>query len=161
MSTVFCRRAQADEAVIIADHNRAMAVETEGRELSLATALAGVENFFHYPQFGFYLMAEVEGQIAGSLMITYEWSDWRNGLFWWIQSVYVRPQFRRQGVYRAMYADLQQASADSDIPVCGIRLYVERENRAAQATYGSLGMTECHYLMYEAVRCNSIHPGSG
>jgi ribosomal protein S18 acetylase RimI-like enzyme len=88
---------------------------------------------------------------AGSLMITTEWSDWRDGDFWWIQSVYVKPEFRKLGVYRAMYAFVQSLAA-SKPNVCGFRLYVERENLTAQKTYASLGMQETHYNIFESLK---------
>jgi ribosomal protein S18 acetylase RimI-like enzyme len=98
---------------------------------------------------GFYLVAEAaDGQVAGSLMVTTEWSDWRNGRFWWIQSVYIQPDWRRRGVFRALYRHLTEIAEDEP-DVCGFRLYVERENAAAQATYRALGMHEGVYRVYE------------
>ena len=95
-----------------------------------------------------YLVAEQGDEIVGSLMVTTEWSDWRNGFFWWVQSVYVRPEFRRQGVYRALYTEVRiHAKAQPD--VCGIRLYVENENEGAQKTYEALGMKKTGYRLYE------------
>ena len=82
-------------------------------------------------------------------MVTYEWSDWRNGLFWWIQSVYVKPQFRRQGLYRGMYEQLKTMALDQETPVCGFRLYAETDNVGAHATYVDSGMHVCEYLMFE------------
>ena len=97
---------------------------------------------------GFYLVAESEGQVVGGLLITYEWSDWRNATFWWIQSVYVNARWRRKGVYRAMH-DYVHDIAESRDDICGIRLYVERTNQAAQQTYDSLGMSRSHYDLFE------------
>jgi ribosomal protein S18 acetylase RimI-like enzyme len=96
-------------------------------------------------------VAECDGRVVAGLMITYEWSDWRNGLFWWIQSVYVRPEFRRRGIYRKMYAHIRQA-ASMNGNVCGLRLYVERDNQSAQTTYASLGMSKTHYLIFETTK---------
>ena len=95
------------DALILAEHNCAMALETENKLLDLEVAILGVNGLFKRPEFGFYLVAQVNGTVAATLMVTYEWSDWRNGLFWWIQSVYVKPQFRREGLYRGMYEHLK------------------------------------------------------
>ena len=103
------------------------------------------------PSHGFYLVAEKDGEIAGSLMVTTEWSDWRNGVVWWVQSVYVRDEYRRQGIYRGLYEEVKTLS-NNDESVCGFRLYVEKDNVNAQKTYESLGMIETDYLMYEELR---------
>jgi len=132
----------------IADFNEAMAVETEDKSLDGETLRAGVRSMMEAPDRGFYLVAEREGRVVGSLMITTEWSDWRNGAFWWVQSVYVRPDARRQGIYSELYAEVKRRAASAD-DVCGIRLYVEKDNAPARATYETLGMTETAYRMYE------------
>jgi GNAT superfamily N-acetyltransferase len=100
------------------------------------------------PAYGFYVVARCKGEVVATLMVTTEWSDWRDGLFWWLQSVYVTPNFRRQGIYRQMYGFVKQ-KAQSNPDVCGYRLYVERENHAAQKTYKSMGMIDAGYDMYE------------
>jgi ribosomal protein S18 acetylase RimI-like enzyme len=134
--------------------NRAMARETEARELSVEVLTAGVGALIRNPSYGFYVVAEAQGagtsesEIVGSLLVTYEWSDWRNRLFWWIQSVYVRADFRRRGVYRRLYEFVKARAAD-DGNVCGFRLYVEKQNLVAQQTYERLGMTETYYKMFE------------
>ena len=97
---------------------------------------------------GFYLVAEQDGELVGTLMVTFEWSDWRNGRFWWIQSVYVPQAFRRRGVYRAMHQAVRTL-AGQDPQACGLRLYVERDNAVAQRTYQDIGMVETHYRLYE------------
>jgi GNAT superfamily N-acetyltransferase len=108
----------------------------------------GVEAVLRDPARGFYTVAEAESRLVGQMMITYEWSDWRNGTFWWIQSVYVPPEYRKRGVYRRLYEHvLGQAKARTE--VCGIRLYVDRHNRAAQQVYERLGMRAASYAMYE------------
>lgn len=135
----------------IAGFNRAMALETEGRGLQAERSLAGVQRLLRDPALGFYLVAERAGAVVGSLMVTYEWSDWRNGHFWWIQSVYVVPQARRSGVFRALYRHVE-AMVQRDATVCGLRLYVEASNERAQATYAALGMARTHYLVYEQER---------
>ncbi|REL38957.1 N-acetyltransferase [Rhodohalobacter sp. SW132] len=144
------RKATADDAESIAEFNIAMAMETEQKKLERDGIEPGVKALFDHPEYGFYLVAESGDEIIGSLMVTKEWSDWRNGLFWWIQSVYVIPEFRRRGVYRAMYEKVKQL-ADQAETVCGFRLYVEKENTVAQQTYLSLGMKETHYKMFEEI----------
>ena len=142
------RTATLDDAETIARFNEAMAQETEDKSLDGETLRAGVRSMMQAPDRGFYLVAEQEGGVVGSLMITTEWSDWRNGTFWWVQSVYVRPEARRQGVYTELYAEVKrQARAKND--VCGIRLYVEKNNGSARKAYIHLGMTETAYRMYE------------
>jgi GNAT superfamily N-acetyltransferase len=145
-----------------------MARETEGKELDLARLRAGVEAVLGDASRGFYLVAEIpsaslsqrhvlseaergvrgDWQVVGQLLITTEWSDWRNGFFWWVQSVYVAPHYRRQGVYRALDNYLR-AEALRRGDVCGLRLYVARTNQVAQQVYANLGMVRSHYDMYE------------
>ena len=144
------RKAIPADAGTIADFNIAMALETENKELSPDKIRPGVRALFSMPEYGFYLVAEIDREVAGSLMITYEWSDWRNGFFWWIQSVYVKPEFRRQGVYQEMFSFIKEL-AGRNSEICGCRLYVEHNNSIAQGTYKSLGMNETHYKMFEEV----------
>lgn len=144
------RLATPADAGVLIEFNAAMALETEGKELLPDVIGAGVRSLLGNPAAGFYLLAE-QDNVVGSLMITKEWSDWRNGTFWWIQSVYVRPQFRRQGVYKNLYRHVQEL-ASKDPAVCGFRLYVERENERAQATYSALGMKQTHYLVFEELK---------
>lgn len=127
--------------------NAAMAWETEHKQLDPECLQRGVAAVFERPGRGIYLIAELAGQPVGCLMLTYEWSDWRGGEFWWIQSVYVVPPARRQGVFRALYEAARQRAVEAG--AVGLRLYVETENGAAQATYAGLGMQRCHYAMYE------------
>lgn len=145
------RKATATDAAIIAQFNQHMALETEHKELMPELILAGVHSLLSNPAYGFYLVAEIEGVVAGALMITTEWSDWRNGVFWWVQSVYIRAEFRRQGVYRKLYATVKDLAAEQG-NVCGFRLYVEKDNHAAQSTYTELGMQATDYLMYEELK---------
>lgn len=142
------RQAAEPDAAKIVEFNRAMARETEDRELALETITLGVARILADAALGFYLVAEAEGTVIGCLMITYEWSDWRNGLFWWVQSVYVDPAWRGRGVYRTMYGEAK-ARARAMGGVCGFRLYVEENNAAAQETYRRQGMERTHYLMFE------------
>lgn len=147
MSTVIVRPAQRGDIALIAEWNAAMAWETEHKRLDPQVLLRGVMAVLDEPRRGFYLVAERDGHAAGCLMVTYEWSDWRNGDFWWIQSVYVAAEARRSGVFRALYRDVAQRATQSG--TVGIRLYVETENVRAQNTYRELGMEQCHYFMYE------------
>ena len=144
------RLATPADAGVLIEFNAAMALETEAKELLPEVIGAGVRSLLGNPAAGFYVLAEKDG-VIGSLMITKEWSDWRNGTFWWIQSVYVRPEFRRQGVYKSLYRHVQEMAAQ-DPAVCGFRLYVERENDRAQATYGALGMKQTRYLVFEELK---------
>jgi ribosomal protein S18 acetylase RimI-like enzyme len=145
------RLATPQDAPVLVEFNAAMALETEGKELLREVIGAGVRSLLANPASGFYVVAEEHGRVVGSLMITKEWSDWRNGTFWWIQSVYVRPEVRRQGVYKLLYHHVQKLAAN-DPAVCGFRLYVERENARAQATYQALGMKETRYLVFEELK---------
>jgi ribosomal protein S18 acetylase RimI-like enzyme len=145
------RRATRRDASALTEFNSAMALETERKALMPHVVGAGVRRLLARPGAGFYVVAEMRNLVVGALMITTEWSDWRNGAFWWIQSVYVRPQFRRRGVYRRLYAYVR-ALAAKDRSVCGFRLYVERDNRRAQATYRAAGMERTHYVMYEQLK---------
>ena len=141
------RAATRDDVEILVQFNRHLAEETEDKTLDPTTVRNGVEAVFDDPTRGFYLVAERKGHIAGSLMVTSEWSDWRNGAFWWLQSVYVRPTDRRRGVYGALHRAVRRR-ARTEGEVCGLRLYVERGNDDAQATYETLGMTEAPYRLY-------------
>jgi len=140
----------ADAAVLI-EFNAAMALETERKDLLPEVISGGVQGLLGSAAAGFYVVAEKDDRVVGSLLITKEWSDWRNGSFWWIQSVYVRPEWRRKGVYKQLYRHIQELAAQ-DPSVCGFRLYVERENGRAQATYRALGMKETRYLVFEELK---------
>lgn len=150
------RRAAAADADVIAGFNIAMAEETEGKRLLPQVVAGGVRRLLAEPALGFYLVAEAAGEVVAALMVTTEWSDWRNGRFWWLQSVYVRPAWRRRGVFRALYAYVS-ASAALEPDVCGFRLYVERDNRSAQATYRALGMRETDYLLLEQMQPGVVY----
>ena len=142
------RLGRMEDADVVAEFNRAMAVETEGLTLDAERLLAGTRAIFADPAKGFYLVAEQGGRVVGQLLITYEWSDWRNGVFWWVQSVYVAPEARGRGVYRRLYEDVHRRAKEKG-DVCGMRLYVERENEAAKRTYSRLGMSATVYEMWE------------
>jgi ribosomal protein S18 acetylase RimI-like enzyme len=141
------RAATEDDAETIVDFNAAMAEETEDKGLDRQSLARGVATMLAQPSRGFYLIAERGGQVAGQLMVTYEWSDWRNGDFWWIQSVYVLPEHRRSGVYRSLHEAVVTRARESG--ACGVRLYVEQENEVAQQTYRSLAMSRTHYQLFE------------
>ena len=142
------RVAAKSDAAAMVEFNQAMALETEGKSLDDAVLSRGVDAVFDDPQKGFYVVTEIDGEIVGGLMVTFEWSDWRNGWFWWIQSVYIRPQMRGRSLYSKMYEFVKKRAEEAG-NVCGFRLYVEKENDHAQAVYRKLGMIETYYLMFE------------
>jgi GNAT superfamily N-acetyltransferase len=124
-----------------------MAWETESLRLDPPTVRAGVRAALADPAKAIYFVAEIEGAVAGQLMITHEWSDWRNGDIWWIQSVYVHADYRRRGVFKALFSFVEQRARQSN--VVGIRLYVDRSNADARRTYEQLGMSVSHYDLME------------
>jgi GNAT superfamily N-acetyltransferase len=142
------RNANVTDAKIIADFNYLIAAETEHIELDRKRLLCGVKRLLIDDSKGFYILAEIGGRVAGQLMITYEWSDWRCATFWWIQSVYVAREFRGAGVFKQFYRYIEKR-ARKNKSVCGLRLYVERGNSRAQQTYEHLGMKKADYNMYE------------
>ena len=142
------REATTADRDFLVDCARAMALETEHKELDLPTLRAGVAALLDDATRGRVLVAEVGGAPAATLMLTYEWSDWRNGFFWWIQSVYVVPAQRRRGLYRLLHEHVRELAARTD-GVYGLRLYVERDNANAQQTYRRMGMEETAYRIYE------------
>ena len=143
------RLAEESDLDVIAENVKAMALESSVIELSLAKVTRAVRTLFRRPELGFYLVAESRGKVVGSLLVTFEWSDWHNGVYWWLQSVYVRPDQRRRGVYRRLYEYVRER-AFSDPQVVGLTLYVSKENSVARRTYEALGMRESHSLMYHA-----------
>jgi GNAT superfamily N-acetyltransferase len=142
------RPAAMGDLEVLVRFNAAIAKETEGRHLDMERLRNGTRAVLESSERGYYLVAETESVVVGQLFVTYEWSDWRNGMFWWIQSVYVEPSVRGRGVYRGLHERvLKDARARGD--VCGLRLYVEKENEAAQEAYTRLGMTMTPYRVYE------------
>ncbi|MCP1726382.1 ribosomal protein S18 acetylase RimI-like enzyme [Natronospira proteinivora] len=142
------RPAQPDDAAVIVDFNRQLAQETEGLILDESRVRPGVEAVLVNPSLGRYFISELAGEVVGQIGLTYEWSDWRNGHFWWIQSVYVLPQARRAGVFRALYHHVEAMALED--PACtGLRLYVEPENQRAIDTYKALGLSDAPYRMLE------------
>ena len=151
------RKAGPADAGAISRFNQAMALETEGKALIPARVDAGVLGLLQQPSLGFYVVAaDADGRIVACLLVTHEWSDWRNGLFWWIQSVFVEAGWRRQGVYRGLYQFVREL-AGADPQVCGFRLYVEKDNTVAQATYAALGMAPTDYLIYEEMKPGVVY----
>jgi len=142
------RQAELADAPVIADFNLRLAEETEELRLDVARVRAGVEALLKDPAKGIYYLAEIHGKVAGQLMITYEWSDWRNGNIWWLQSVFVEPRFRRGGVFRALFRHVQEAAGRRP-DVWGLRLYMHSENSRARLSYERLGMTPTHYEVFE------------
>ena len=143
------RKAEKRDVDSLVDFNQAMAQETEGKELPADVLRPGVSAVFEDANKGFYVVAEIDETVIGGLLITFEWSDWRNKWFWWIQSVYIRPEHRGRSIYSQMYEFVQQLASERG-DVCGFRLYVEEENSKAQRVYEKLGMSKTYYLMYEA-----------
>ena len=142
------RRATLADLPRLVEGNRRMAELTEGLVLDVETLRKGVNRVLEDASCGQYWVAEKDGRFAGQLMLTWEWSDWRNGRFYWIQSVWVEPDYRRQGVYRSLWEHVK-AAIEADPEACGARLYVEKENGVAQNTYAALGMHETEYRLYE------------
>ena len=135
------RKANINDVNKIAEYNYNLAFETEDKKLNMEVLTKGVTALLKDENKGVYHVCEIDGNIVGQIMYTFEWSDWRNGTFLWIQSVYVDKNYRGKGVFKTLYNHIKN--------ICGIRLYVERENYVAQKTYKSLGMEECNYYMYE------------
>jgi ribonuclease HI len=145
---VSLREAEEDDARVIATFNGALALESEQHVLDADTAFKGTMAVLRDPVRGFYLVAELAGEVVGQVLVTREWSDWRNAWFWWIQSVYVRPDVRRRGVFHALYRAVEERSRKAP-GVCGLRLYVATGNRSARKVYESQGMDRADYVMYE------------
>jgi GNAT superfamily N-acetyltransferase len=145
---VAVRAANSTDRSIITEFNCRLAIETEGKQLDRETVSAGVTSLLDSAKHGQYFVAEVDGSVVGQLLITYEWSDWRNGLFWWIQSVYVIAEHRRTGVFSNLYQTVSEL-ARRDPAVCGLRLYVEEANDHARDTYLSRGMSRTGYEVME------------
>lgn len=148
MHPITIRLASQADAEFLVRGNATMALETEHLSLDLDRLRDGVHALFEDKSRGVYYIAEVNGRRVGQMMITYEWSDWRNGVFWWIQSVWVEPELRGQGVFKALYGHVE-ALARADAGVCGLRLYVEQDNERAQGTYERCGMKRTAYQMFE------------
>ena len=142
------RKALNKDIDVIARYNYNLAYETENKILNMNILTKGVEAIIKDENKGIYHVCEINGEVVGQIMYTFEWSDWRNGTFLWIQSVYVNKEFRGMGVFKALYKFIRDI-ADNDNNICGIRLYVEKENTIAKKTYKNIGMKECNYYIYE------------
>lgn len=142
------RQANEKDAASIVEFQLSMAMETEQLKLDEPTVILGVAAVFTDPSKGIYYVAETAGMVVGSLLTTFEWSDWRNGTVLWIQSVYVRPEFRKRSVFSRLYKHIQEKVA-TDVHLRGIRLYADKSNTSAHGVYEHLGMTAEHYQMYE------------
>ena len=149
MEAAICiRLAVPEDWEVIADYNSRLAFETEGKRLDNSTISTGVQTLLSNPQHGRYFVACIEDRIVGQLMHTREWSDWRNGEIWWLQSVYVHTEHRRAGVFRALFRHLEKL-AESTPNVIGLRLYAEEHNSKAFEAYRSLGLVHAGYVVME------------
>lgn len=149
------RKARIEDLETIVKFNYNLAKETEDKELNLEILSNGVRAMIEDSSKGQYYACEVNDRVVGQIMFTYEWSDWRNGMFLWVQSVYVDSEYRKKGIYKKLYHNVKNICDNND-GIAGIRLYVEKENINAKATYESLGMSECNYNMYEYEN-NNLH----
>ena len=145
---IIIRNTDEEDISTIVNFNSAMAMETENKQLDSVTVHKGVEAMLNNRELGFYLITDSDGVPVGQLMVTKEWSDWRNGEFWWIQSVYVYADYRKNNVYRKLYNEVTKLVKESE-KVCRIRLYVDKKNTNAQKVYFKLGITESNYLFFE------------
>jgi GNAT superfamily N-acetyltransferase len=148
--TLVIRDARPEDAQIIAEFNRLLALETEDTRLDPPTVLVGVQKLLADRSKGRYLVAEIDGRVVGQLMHTREWSDWRNGDLWWIQSVYVHADHRGDGVFRALFSHLERLARETP-GIVGFRLYVERHNEKAQSAYRRLGLGKTEYEVMERI----------
>ena len=153
LPTIAVREAGPEDAAAIAAFNSALAEETEDKTLDPAVVGPGVAALLADVSEGRYWVAESTGEVVGQLMVTYEWSDWRNGTIWWIQSVYVHPDWRRHGIFRTLYQHVESLVA-ADSAAVGLRLYVEKQNKRAQQTYRALGMITPGYVVMESIRAH-------
>ncbi|EEF59861.1 GNAT family N-acetyltransferase [Pedosphaera parvula] len=143
------RTANLSDAEVVADFNLRLAWESEHLKLAPETVRKGVGALLKAAAKGVYFVAEETGAgVVGQTLVTYEWSDWRNGNIWWIQSVFVKEEFRGQGVFKALFEHVERLAKESG-EVCSLRLYVEKENSRAHRAYSKLGMEETHYRIFE------------
>ena len=147
-SPIIIRNARPDDLPLIVEFNDRLAEESEGKKLDRAILSKGVQRALASPEMCRYFMAEVNGEVAGQTMITFELTDWRDGVLWWLQSVYVRPEFRKIGVFKALFQHIATLAKESK-DVRGLRLYVEQGNSRAQRVYEQMGMQPGGYLVYE------------
>lgn len=145
------RKATFHDIHVLVDFQQRLAFESEGVRLDAATLKKGMRALFEDPTKGFYNVAEDGNDVVGCHMITYEWSDWRNGMVWWLQSVYVKQSHRQKGVFRKMYENLSSV-VKNDPGIIGLRLYVDKTNERAQQVYAAMGMNGDHYTVYELMK---------
>jgi GNAT superfamily N-acetyltransferase len=153
-SAIIVKRATLADRNIIVSFNAALASETENRDLDIRILQLGVEALLQDPHKGWYAVAEKwldcdQRIVVGQILVTFEWSDWRNGNFWWLQSLYVHPDHRQQGIFRKLYDYVQSQAHLNREGICGFRLYVEENNHQAHQAYANLGFRETAYHMYE------------
>ena len=148
---IIIRPSKSEDINILADFQMRLADETENIHLDKMIVSAGLKALFDDPTKGTYYVAEAEGKIIGCFLITYEWSDWRNGMVWWLQSVYIVPLHRRKGVFKKMYNHILQ-TIQNDGSIIGLRLYVDKTNTRAQKVYQAMGMNGDHYTVFEWMR---------
>ena len=147
MESLQIRPALPGDAEVLRDYNVALAHETEALALDPQVVLAGIRALLDDPSKGRYFVAELEGRVVGQVMHTFEWSDWRNGMFWWLQSVYVHPEFRSRGVFTTLFRHVESL-ARADATVCGLRLYMEHDNHQARGAYLRLGFSPAGYEVF-------------
>ena len=145
--SITIRKAQEKDIDTIAHNVLEMAFEGSQTTLSHETVSNGVKSLFKKPELGFYIVAEIEGKVVGSLVVVNEWSDWENGIRWWIHSVYVTPEYRRQGIYTDMYGYVKK-EAELSNEIIGLSLFVSKDNEKAQNAYKHAGMREIDKIVY-------------
>jgi GNAT superfamily N-acetyltransferase len=145
------RPATRSDIPTLVDFQQRLAIETENITLDQKVLVKGMEAMFNDPAKGSYFVAVAEAEIVGCHMITYEWSDWRNGMVYWLQSVYVREDFRKHGVFKQMFRALEQRVLN-DPDIKGLRLYVDKSNTRAQQVYSAMGMNGDHYSVFERMK---------
>ncbi len=148
MENVKVRYALVEDQAFIVESQLKMAMETESLVLEKLTVTLGVQSVFDDPLKGFYIVGEINGVVVSCLMITPEWSDWRNNWMWWIQSVYVVPEMRKSGIFNLMYNFIKELVLNNP-DVAGIRLYVDNTNLRAREVYNRIGMSDEHYRLFE------------
>jgi GNAT superfamily N-acetyltransferase len=148
---ILIRAAIVSEIPMLIDFQLRLARETESLELNASTLEKGMQAMFHDPSKGQYYVAEDQREVIGCFMLTYEWSDWRNGTVWWLQSVYVKDAYRKNGVFKSMY-NYVMGNIQTNPSIIGLRLYVDKSNAQAQQVYAAMGMNGDHYTLYEKMK---------
>ncbi|PAX54100.1 GNAT family N-acetyltransferase [Brunnivagina elsteri] len=141
------RKAELEDLSTIVSFNQSLAMEVRGEKLESEIITSGVEAVLKDSNRGFYTLVEIESKIIAIALITFEWSDWRNAWFWWLQDVYVEPSYRQQGIFRSLYMHLKQQAQLAQ--VSGLRLYVYKGNTKAQEVYQRIGMNPSNSLIFE------------